>query len=289
MRILKQDKPLSLDELGVAEPAKTRLLAALKRTSGLILTTGPTGSGKTTTLYAILQILNKPGVKMITIEDPVEYKVPGISQTPIDRSRGMTFASGLRSILRQDPDIVMVGEIRDQETAEAAFQAALTGHTVLSTLHTNDAISTVPRLTDLQVKPFLITGGLTLGLAQRLVRRLCENCKQGDNPDEKILNKVENILKTIPPSAGLNIPSPYQFYVGKGCVQCHNLGYRGRIGIYETFAITPEMEKLILHEAPLSALRQQAINDGMVTMIQDGLLKALAGITDLYEVFRVTD
>ncbi len=289
VRILAQSKNITLDQLGVVGLNRQRLEEALKKTTGMILTTGPTGSGKTTTLYALLQVLNQPGTKIITVEDPVEYKIVGLSQTPIDRSRGMTFASGLRAILRQDPDIVMVGEIRDEETADVAIQASLTGHVVLSTLHTNDAVSIIPRLLDLHVKSFLITGSLNLGLAQRLVRRLCEHCKQADNPDEKILNKAVQLLKGIPATAGVALPQEFRFFHSSGCDQCNHTGYHGRLGIYESFVVTPELEKLILREAPLSALRQQAINDGMVSMAQDGLLKCLEGVTDVYEVFRVTD
>ena len=289
IRVLAHESSMSLDELGLVGLARTRLTEALEKTTGMILTTGPTGSGKTTTLYALLQILNKPGVKIITIEDPVEYKIEGVSQTPIDKKAGMTFASSLRAILRQDPDVVMVGEIRDHETADTAVQAALTGHVVLSTLHTNDAASIIPRLIDLDIKPFLITAAIKIGMAQRLVRRMCQHCKVGDEPDEKIMNKIKAAFDSIPPSSGIKAPTMLKFYASHGCDKCHNLGYKGRIGIYEAFAITAELEKLILREAPLSELKKQAIADGMVTMLQDGLFKALDGITDVYEVFRVTD
>lgn len=286
IRILKQQGGLTLDDLGIVGLARKKLDEALQKTTGLILTTGPTGSGKTTTLYSVLTLLNEPGVKIITVEDPVEYKIEGISQTPI--SEGLTFASALRAVLRQDPDIVMVGEIRDHETADIAVQASLTGHIVLSTLHTNDAVGAVGRLLDLDIKPFLITGSVRIVMAQRLVRRICQNCKVEDKPDEKILAKVKAQLTAIPESSGEKAPANPVFYVSHGCDQCHG-GYKGQIGIYEVFSLTEGMEKLILREAASSALRQQAIQDGMVTMVQDGLLKALRGVTDIYEVFRVAE
>ncbi|OGE86137.1 MAG: hypothetical protein A3J48_02640 [Candidatus Doudnabacteria bacterium RIFCSPHIGHO2_02_FULL_46_11] len=289
LRILKQSKFITLDELGLLGNIRKILNASLQKTTGMILTTGPTGSGKTTTLYALLKILNKPGLKIITVEDPVEYKISGISQTPIDKNKGMNFATSLKAILRQDPDIVMVGEIRDEETAETAVQAALTGHLMLSTLHTNDALSIIPRLLDLEVKPYLITGSLNLGIAQRLVRRLCRSCKHEEALDEATRDRAEKIIKSIPQSAEIEVPKELKFFVSPGCEVCGGLGYKGRVGIFEAFTITPDMEKLILRQAPLSALRQQAVQEGMLTMVQDGLLKALQGLTDVYEVFRVTD
>lgn len=289
LRILKQEEGLTFDQLGITGLTRKRLEEAMEKTTGLILTTGPTGSGKTTTLYSMLKILNKPKVKIITVEDPVEYKIGGITQTPIDKASGISFAQALRSILRQDPDVVMVGEIRDHETADTAVQASLTGHIVLSTLHTNDAVSTISRLIDLEIKPFLIVGSLRVAMAQRLVRRICQKCKVEDKPDEKLMKKIEDLLKAIPASADVKLPDNLTFYASHGCEECHQLGYKGRIGIYEAAIITPDLEKLILREAPASALRQQAIDDGMVSLVQDGLLKALDGVTDVYEVFRVSD
>ena len=255
----------------------------------MVVTTGPTGSGKTTTLYAILNKLNEPGVKIITLEDPVEYKIPGITQTPIDTKAGMTFASGLRAILRQDPDIVMVGEMRDLETGEIGCQAALTGHIVLSTLHTNDAAGAIPRLLDLGIKPFVLAPAINAVIAQRLVRKLCISCKQTHQPTKHVSARVELSLKSISPVSKVKIPKEIKYYHSIGCPACKGLGYKGRIGIYEIFTINEAIEKLILKGATYTEIKNQAVADGMITMAQDGLLKALEGITDVEEVFRVTE
>jgi len=262
----------------------------LAKPNGMIITTGPTGSGKTTTLYAFLNQLNEPGVKIITLEDPVEYKLEGISQTPIDNRTGLTFAAGLRAILRQDPDVIMVGEIRDQETAETALQAALTGHVVFSTLHTNDAAGAIPRLMNMGVKPFVIAPALNAIIAQRLVRKLCEDCKEETKLDPFMLENVIKVLGEIPKSANVKIPAAtdLKFFHGSGCEKCNHSGYRGRIGIYEVIAKSDELEKLMFSGASTSDLKKYAIEHGMVTMMQDGLLKVLQGITDVEEVFRVT-
>jgi type II secretory ATPase GspE/PulE/Tfp pilus assembly ATPase PilB-like protein len=290
MRILRQDKQqLKFDDLGIAGTALERLTREMEKPNGMVLTTGPTGSGKTTTLYAILNKMNEPGVKIITLEDPVEYRLTGITQTPIDAQAGMTFASGLRAILRQDPDVVMVGEMRDLETAETAAQAALTGHIVLSTLHTNDAPSAIPRLLDLGVKPFILAPAVNAIIAQRLVRRLCVKCKTEQKLDEHLAQRVKVVLETIPKSAKVELPKDLKFYHSPGCRECNGLGYQGRIGVYEIFTVTDEIEKLINKQATTSEIRSQAVADGMVTMAQDGLLKALTGVTDVEEVFRVTE
>jgi type II secretory ATPase GspE/PulE/Tfp pilus assembly ATPase PilB-like protein len=289
IRILRQNHSVNIDSLGLVGRARQNLEEVLHKTNGLILSTGPTGSGKTTTLYAILKKINRPGVKAITIEDPVEYKMDNVSQTSIDKAAGLTFASALKAMLRQDPDVVMVGEIRDHETAETAIQAALTGHVVLSTLHTNDAPSTIARLVDLDIKPFLIVGAINIIMAQRLVRKLCQQCRQEFVPDAELMQRAVSLLETIPASSGISLPSDKKFYTSKGCAACANLGYKGRIGIYEVLSMTPALETLILREASISALRQQAVSDGMLTMAQDGVLKALDGTTDIYEVFRVVD
>ncbi|OGE80021.1 MAG: hypothetical protein A2660_02920 [Candidatus Doudnabacteria bacterium RIFCSPHIGHO2_01_FULL_45_18] len=290
MRILRQDKgSLQFDELGLTGLAKEQMLQEIQKPNGMILTTGPTGSGKTTTLYAILNKLNEPGVKIITLEDPVEYKLTGITQTPIDARVGMTFAAGLRAILRQDPDIVMVGEMRDLETAETACQAALTGHIVLSTLHTNDAAATLPRLLDLGVKPFVLGPAINAIIAQRLVRKICQSCKVVYQLPANLQSRVEMILKTIPKASRAEIPSKLIFYHSPGCDKCQGLGYKGRIGVYEMFVINDAIEKLIIKMATTTEIKKQAIVDGMLTMAQDGLLKALQGITDVEEVFRVTE
>jgi type IV pilus assembly protein PilB len=290
MRILRQDKgALRFADLGITGVALGRLERELQKPNGMVLTTGPTGSGKTTTLYAILNKLNEPGVKIITLEDPVEYKIAGITQTPIDSAAGLTFAAGLRAILRQDPDIVMIGEMRDLETAETAAQAALTGHMVLSTLHTNDAASAVPRLLDMGVKPFILAPAINAIIAQRLVRKICQSCKEEYSPDKKVQARVEMILKAIPESAQIKLPKEIRYYHSPGCSRCNGLGYKGRIGIYEIFTMSEAIEKLIQKEAVTSEVRNQAIEEGMLTMAQDGMVKALAGITDIEEVFRVTE
>lgn len=290
MRLLRQDKgQLNFNDLGILGLAKERLLQQLEKPNGMILTTGPTGSGKTTTLYATLNKLNGPGVKIITLEDPVEYKIPGISQTPIDAKAGLTFAAGLRAILRQDPDVVMIGEMRDLETAETAAQAALTGHVVLSTLHTNDAAGAIPRLIDLGVKPFVLAPAINAIIAQRLVRKICPKCKTKYTPQKHLAERVDMILKSIPGNAKIDMPKKLEFYHSTGCESCNGLGYKGRIGVYEVFTMNDNIEKLIIKQAGTSEIKQQAVSDGMITMAQDGILKALTGITDIEEVFRVTE
>lgn len=278
---------LTVGDLGLIGRSKEIIDAELQKPNGMIVTTGPTGSGKTTTLYAFLNELNNPGVKIITIEDPVEYKLQGIQQTPIDHSVDFNFAKALRAILRQDPDVVMVGEIRDAETADTALQASLTGHVVLSTLHTNDAFGAVPRLVTMGVKPFVIAPGLNAVIAQRLVRRLCETCKVTTTLPEQLQQVVSRILADIPPAAHVTLPDEQVFFHAPGCDKCHNLGYKGRIGIYEVIQVNSVVKEMILKEATMGELKAQAIKDGTVTMVQDGLLKALQGITDVEEVFRV--
>jgi len=290
MRILRQDKgSLVFEELGVVGLASERILKELEKPNGMILTTGPTGSGKTTTLYAILNKLNEPGVKIITLEDPVEYRIAGITQTPIDSRAGMTFAAGLRAVLRQDPDIVMVGEMRDLETAEIACQAALTGHIVLSTLHTNNGPAAIPRLLDLGVKPFVLAPAINAIIGQRLVRKLCPDCKQEYKLPTTLAKRVGLILDAIPKASKIEKPRELRFYHSVGCTKCNGLGYLGRMGVYEVFIISDEIEKLITKGATTTEIKNQAVIEGMITMAQDGLLKALRGITDVEEVFRVTE
>ncbi len=290
MRILRQDKgSLKFEELGIMGLAKDRILKEMQKPNGMILTTGPTGSGKTTTLYALLNKLNEPGVKIITLEDPVEYKIPDITQSPIDTTSGLTFAAGLRAILRQDPDIVMVGEMRDLETAEIACQAALTGHIVLSTLHTNDAPSAIPRLLDLGIRSFVVAPAINAIIGQRLVRKICAACKQAYKPAANLLDRVQMILQTIPKASQADVPKILNFYHSPGCAKCNGLGYQGRIGVYEVFTISDEIEKLVGQGASNTEIKKQAIAEGMLTMAQDGILKALQGITDIEEVFRVTE
>lgn len=284
---------LGFEGLGLWEPAYSQLKSQTERPNGMIITTGPTGSGKTTTLYSILNKLNEPGVKIITLEDPVEYKLAGINQSQVDYSRDYTFAKGLRSILRQDPDVVMVGEIRDLETADIAIQAALTGHLVISTIHTNSASGAIPRFMSMGVKPFLLAPALNAVIGQRLVRRICEECKVEDNLDAETMERVKKILDELPPA----VKEKYQkdlaslkFHKGAGCEACNGIGYKGRLGIYEVMAMSAEIEKIILSEQVSEYQMQDiAVKAGMVTMVQDGLLKALSGVTSVSEVFSAAE
>ncbi len=277
----------TIDQLGLGGKALKVIHEQLHKANGMIITTGPTGSGKTTTLYAFLKVLNQPGVKIITLEDPVEYKVEGIQQTPIDHRVDFSFVKALRAVLRQDPDAVMVGEIRDPETAETALQAALTGHVVLTTLHTNDAAGAVPRLLTMGVKPFVIAPAINAIIAQRLVRRLCTACMKPAQIDEPTLKKIQQILSEIPPSSEIAVPKELQFYSSAGCDECGGLGYKGRVGIYEVIEVTDNMRELILTEPSGLAVKKLAVEQGTISVQQDGLLKALEKLTDIQEVFRV--
>lgn len=278
---------LTIEQLGLTGKSYKVITEQLQKPNGMIITTGPTGSGKTTTLYAFINKLNEPGVKIITLEDPVEYKVPGIQQTPIDHRIDFNFAKGLRSILRQDPDIVMVGEVRDPETAETSLQAALTGHIVLTTLHTNDASGAIPRLVTMGVKTFTIAPAINAIIAQRLVRKLCTACIGPAQLNPEVMEKVKQVLSTIPESAEVKVPTELNFYHSPGCKECSNLGYKGRIGVYEVIEVNDEMRELILKEPSGMAINEIAKKNGTLTMAQDGLLKALEKITDVEEVFRV--
>ena len=290
MRLLNQQAvALKFDDLGLRGLAYDKLREEIKKPNGMILNTGPTGSGKTTTLYAIVNTLNTPGVKIITVEDPVEYKIKGISQTQVSKSRGYTFANALRAIVRQDPDVILVGEIRDDETASIAVHSSLTGHLVLSTVHTNSAIETTPRLIDMGIKPSLIPAAVNAIIAQRLVRRLCPHCKEKYVPARETVESIKKILAVISPKAKLTIPKEIKaFYRSKGCPQCHGLGFKGRIGIFEIFTLNDEIAQKITEMAPESEILALALEAGMITMLQDGILKALEGITSLEEVQRVT-
>jgi type IV pilus assembly protein PilB len=280
---------LGFEQLGLRPRAWTILEKEISKPNGLILTTGPTGSGKTTTLYAILKKINKPGTKIITLEDPIEYQLEGINQSQIDPSHGYTFDSGLRSILRQDPDVIMVGEIRDLETAETAIQAALTGHMVLSTLHTNDAAGVLPRLIDIGVKPYFMTPSINCIVGQRLVRRLCPACREEHILTEEEKEKVDKIMAVVSPKAGEDVPTvmPKIYKAGKGCPVCNGIGYKGRVGIYELFTMTENIKQLATDNAPAFKILEQAIEDGMLTMLQDGVFKVFDGLTSLEEVYRV--
>ncbi|TRZ64690.1 MAG: type II/IV secretion system protein [Spirochaetia bacterium] len=287
MRLLPStQRPLSMEELGILEDTRKIIEENIKKTYGMVLVCGPTGSGKTTTLYSILNILNRPEVNIVTIEDPIEYDIKYVNQTQINPLAGITFATGLRSILRQDPNIIMVGEIRDEETAEISVHSALTGHLVLSSLHTNDAATAVPRLVDMKVVPFLVAATLNVSIAQRLVRKICLNCIESYAADKGTAAFLEKQLKEVNPQSKLTVPK--FLYRGKGCAVCHNTGYRGRNGIYEVLSIDEEIRKLIIKpEFSLSDLNDVAKKKGMITMFEDGLRKAALGMTTVEEVLRV--
>lgn len=290
MRLLRSSAVgLPFEALGLTPRAFEILTQEIEKPNGLILTTGPTGSGKTTTLYAVLNKLNQPGVKIITLEDPIEYQLSGINQSQVDASKGYTFANGLRSILRQDPDVVMVGEIRDLETAEISVQASLTGHLVLSTLHTNDASGVIPRLIDMGVKPYFLTPSINAVIGQRLVRKLCPSCRVEHHLSEEEAERVNKILAVLSPNSGVDIPAelPMLYKKGEGCDKCNGVGYKGRVGIYELFTMSNDIKELTAQGAPAFKILEKAIENGMVTMLQDGVLKALDGLTDLDEIYRV--
>ena len=283
MRLLNQaDVLLRVEDLGLRGLAYEEVKKQMEKTNGMILTTGPTGSGKTTTLYALINTLNEPGVKIITVEDPVEYQIKGISQTQVNKGKGYTFANGLRAIVRQDPDVVLVGEIRDEETMDIAVNAALTGHLVLSTLHTNGAAATIPRIIELGVKPNLIAPAANAFMAQRLVRRLCSDCKEQYKPAKETIDSLKKILAIISPKAKIELPKNIEFlYRPKGCSKCRNLGYKGRIGVYEVLTLNDEIEKLILDMGSESDITKAALENGMITMAQDGILKSIEWITSI--------
>lgn len=292
MRLLRPGAvALDFGKLGILGRAHKQLQEQMARPNGMIITTGPTGSGKTTTLYAILNSLNNEGTKIITLEDPVEYKLKGIAQSQIDPSKDFTFAKGLRSILRQDPDIVMVGEIRDLETADVAIQAALTGHIMLSTIHTNSAAGAIPRFLSMGVKPFLLAPALNAVIGQRLIRRLCEVCKKPGDLDGAVLEKVKASLAKLPADHGYEVDvTKLSFMLPVGCEKCFNLGYKGRLGIYEVMTMNKEIEGIILGTTISEfAMQEIAEKNGMVTMLQDGLLKALLGLTSVEEVFGAAE
>jgi type II secretory ATPase GspE/PulE/Tfp pilus assembly ATPase PilB-like protein len=292
MRLLRSSATgIKLESLGLRAPYDEILKAQIQRPNGMIVTTGPTGSGKTTTLYAILLKLNTPDVKIITLEDPVEYRLEGIAQSQIDHTKDYTFAKGLRSILRQDPDVIMVGEIRDLETAETAIQAALTGHLLLSTIHTNDAAGAIPRFMSMGVKPFLLAPALNCIIGQRLCRTIHDKCKEEMKLDDDTLARVKKVLADISPKSGVKVDlDKIKFFHGKGCDECNGIGYKGRIGIYEILAMSPDIEKVILSgNVSEYLMRDIAKAAGMITMAQDGILKALDGLTTVDEVFRVAE
>ncbi|MDO8509793.1 MAG: ATPase, T2SS/T4P/T4SS family [bacterium] len=296
MRLLHEGtKPLTLDQLGFLDKPRLIVENAIKKPHGMILVTGPTGSGKTTTLYTLLGMLNQPGVNISTVEDPIEYRLAGVNQSQINPKVGFTFASGLRALLRQDPNIIMVGEIRDQETAEIAINAAMTGHLVLSTLHTNDAPTTLPRLIDMGVPPFLVAYTANIIVAQRLVRRICPHCKKEFELDKNTSDDLAKVFNSKKLSAlfAENIPNgkdneSLKFFKGEGCGRCGLTGYKGRQGIYEILEINDEITKLINEKATADTIKKYARENGMLTMSEDGVIKAKMGITTISEVLRVT-
>jgi len=292
LRVLDPDKGIkSLGKIGIEKENLIKIENALGKTFGMILLTGPTGSGKTTTLYSLLKILNKEGVNIVTLEDPVEYFMAGINQSQVRPEIGYTFAKGLRQILRQDPDIIMVGEIRDEETAELAVHAALTGHLVFSTLHTNNASDVIPRLIDMGIKPFLIPPSLALAISQRLVRKLCPFCKKrvkASVEDKKfILDTIKRI--SISTEKKIKIPNPLYVFEPKGCEKCNDKGYSGRIGIFEIIEMTDNLSDIILKNPDKVKILKEARNQGMTLMEEDGVLKVLQGITTVKEIMRVTE
>lgn len=285
LRILRNlTQSVLLEDLGFMDADLVRLKKSIEKPHGMILSTGPTGSGKTTTLYTILRILNTPEVNISTIEDPVEYELEGINQIQVNPKAGLTFATGLRSIVRQDPDIIMVGEIRDEETAEIAIHSALTGHLVLSTLHTNDAATAFPRLIDFKIKPFLIASSVNIVIGQRLARKICERCIETIEVDRKNYESVieRKYLEEIFSQNKTKI-----LFRGKGCNVCNFTGYNGRVGIYEVLEVNDKIKELIVKKANSNDINQVAITNGMTTMFQDGIRKVLKGLTTLDELIRI--
>jgi len=284
MRHVKTKVP-SFEELGLMEAV--RKIAESPR--GIVLIAGSTGCGKSTTLAAMVEHINTNFKKhLITLEDPIEYQIPGINQSQVNAEINYTFASGLRSILRQDPDVVMIGEIRDKETAEMAVHAALTGHVVLSTLHTNDSAGAIPRLIDMGIEPFLLNSSLNLILAQRLARRICDSCKEEISPTPDQLKLVQDELAKMSKSEKTKIGNKIKLYKGKGCKDCGDTGYKGRIGIYEVLEVDKKIKDMVAHEASSAEIEESAVANGMTTMVQDGILKAISGQTTIEEVWRVT-
>ena len=295
MRILNPKSLIGLEEAGLRKDLYDMFLEQIKRPNGMIIVTGPTGSGKTTTLYAFLKKLQSPEVKIVTIEDPIEYHLEGISQTQVEPDKGYDFISGLRAIVRQDPDVILVGEIRDLETVDIALQAALTGHLVFSTLHTNDAIGAIPRLISLGAKPFNIGPAINMAVAQRLVRRVCEKCAVKESPSEEELAEIKEGLAAATADLakkGVALPEidgTLKVARAKGCPHCANTGYRGRVGIYEAFKIDDELQAYVLGTPTIPGIKEIVKRKGMLTLYQDGLIKVAQRITTLEELQRVAE
>ena len=290
LRVLNPDAiAVELDKLGIHPKLLEILNREIKKPNGMILTTGPTGSGKTTTLYAFLKRIYNPEIKVITIENPIEYHLKGIVQTQTEPEKGYTFAEGLRSALRQDPDVIMVGEIRDDETAGVAVNAALTGHLVLSTLHTNNAAGSFPRLLDLGVNPKVISSAINVSIAQRLVRTLCSSCKKESALEGADKEKIEKILSEVKDKSYFKEVQRDKVWLPVGCPECNNLGYKGRIGVYEAILIDGDIEKAVIKNPSERDIREAAKNQGLLTLEQDGVIKVLKGITSLEELGRVVN
>ncbi|OGH42430.1 MAG: hypothetical protein A3H79_04555 [Candidatus Levybacteria bacterium RIFCSPLOWO2_02_FULL_36_8b] len=289
MRLLRKSGGIpTLPELGLGGTALKNLETAILRPHGIIIVCGPTGSGKTTTLYAVLARLNTTRINIMSLEDPIEYKIQGVNQVQVNPNVGLTFASGLRSFLRQDPNIILVGEIRDNETTDLAIQAALTGHLVFSTLHTSDAAGALPRLLDLGAENFLLASTMNAILGQRIVRKICPHCKEGYSPPAQIVEEMQKVLGKLFPKTDAQSPAnELKLYRGKGCSECDNSGYTGRIGIFEVLPVSEKIAKLVLEHSDSTTIQQEAVSEGMITMKQDGYLKVLQGVTSVEEVLRV--
>ena len=286
IRLLKKSGGVpTLQELGLRGTALRDLEVAMLRPHGIIIVCGPTGSGKTTTLYSVLTKINSSKVNIMTLEDPVEYQMVGVNQVQINVQAGLTFASGLRSFLRQDPNIILVGEIRDDETTELAIQAALTGHLVFSTLHTNNAAGALPRLLDLHAEPFLIASSMNALVGQRICRKICNTCKESYSPPEEISEDIKKILGKLFDSQ--KYATGVQLFRGKGCADCGQTGYTGRVGIFEVLSVSEKIAQMVLERASATDIENEAVTTGMITMKQDGYLKAVEGVTTLEEVLRV--
>jgi len=283
LRLLSDNaSQFSLDAIGFSKPDQEKIMRAARRPHGMILSTGPTGSGKTTTLYTLIKLLNRGDNSIITIEDPIEYAVEGVEQIQVNTRTGLTFADGLRSILRQDPNIIMVGEIRDTDTASIAVNTALTGHLLLSTLHTNDAATTLPRLLDMKIEPFLVASTVNIAIAQRLVRTICTDCKQ-----KKVFSAParESLSGTVPPHLLANVGNVYE---GKGCKVCGGTGFKGRTVIGEVLVVDDEIREVMLRKGSASEIKQIAVKNGMTTIVEEGVRKVIAGDTTFAEILRVT-